>query len=486
MLRFLSVSLIVLLISFSLAPPPIYDLDAPPPPSSLLASYPPIDDNATMAKRKAATKKKTKGGGSDGGGEPAGKKGKKDGGNIIDTKAITSLAKEIISAYQSNDYKLLDRCDDDGTVERTLWPWFLRCAASSEGVAADDLASGVGGEDAAFALAILSNRRGGAGSGGTSSSNDRGGGGGVGGSDGQLSFLVDDDYYGYSQLDQAEEKDDIAAVVPPRQRSMAFATLLKLLLSYQERHAGSGDDDGNNLQSIAIQTEVLKFLIASYSSMELRCKSNTSDATTATTSPSSEQRICEGPLTDLVGIRLWDAIPSRKRHLEMKRDGLLRKRYGLFEAKRKGGDGAKNVGFLPGIVVRGLLDSVDILCREDGVVDMEDNQQTTGKNLLRGYISKVLELLLDLLSSPQTRTHVAPYLSSHHVVVRLALSKLYRQKKDNKFVLFRQQVDMLLDSERMDTSSSSTQSTTMEYGSGDSPYFTNERIRCKNCCIGIT
>ena len=54
--------------------------------------------------------------------------------------------------------------------------------------------------------------------------------------------------------------------------------------------------------------------------------------------------------------------------------------------------------------------------------------------LLRGYVSKVLEILLDLLSYHQTRTHVAPCLLSRHLVVLLALSRLYRGKS---FVLFR-------------------------------------------------
>jgi len=421
-----------------------------------------------MAKRKAATPKKTdkkKGGvsvnsGGGDGGEPESKITKTETtpptppppAIAIDTSAIQSLAKQIVSAYQSrhsqissntrtNDH-VLEECDDNGSIERTLWPWFLHCATANNG--SDGLS---GGEEVAFALAILSNRRGG---GSSSSSSDKGGGGGGGGGDPQLWFVVDDYNYAATGNSAGQQHQKSNNVTTPEQRTMAFAMLLKNLLSYQETNSEGADD---NL-SLVTRTEVVKFLIASYSSMELRCKNTPSD-----TAGGQQRRgtILEGPLTDLVGVRLWDAIPRRKRYLEMKRDGLLRKRYGLFDAKRK--EGTKNVGFLP-LVVVGLLDSIAVLGGND-----DDGSSDNGKNdnapLLRGYISKVLELLLDLLSYPQTRTHVAPYLSSQHLVVQLALSKLYRQKK---FVLFRQQVDMLLDSERMEVASSGAATTSSNEG----------------------
>ncbi|KAL7537298.1 hypothetical protein ACHAXR_007716 [Thalassiosira sp. AJA248-18] len=219
--------------------------------------------------------------------------------------------------------------------------------------------------------------------------------------------------------------------------------------------------------------------------MELRCKAVASPSiilggnTTVGNNNNNSKNICEGPLSDLVGVRLWDAIPHRKRHLEMKRDGLLRKRYGLFTAKKQqrkdgGGGTMSTVGFLPGVVM-GLLDSIAILGgggdgADDGDEAMAEKQPQLSNNsnnslqqLRRGYVSKILELLLDLLSYPQTRTHVAPYLSSQHLAVQLALSKLYRTKKKNKkdesstfVVLFHQQVDMLLDSERMEIATSTS------------------------------
>ncbi|EED91792.1 hypothetical protein THAPSDRAFT_262371, partial [Thalassiosira pseudonana CCMP1335] len=80
------------------------------------------------------------------------------------------------------------------------------------------------------------------------------------------------------------------------------------------------------------------------------------------------------------------------------------------------------------------------------------------------YVSKSLELILDLLSYPQTRTHVAPFLSSHHFAVKLALCKLYR---DRSFVLFRQQVDMILDSERMEVATTTTTTATSSATDGE-------------------
>eukprot|EP00984_Skeletonema_dohrnii_P005466 scaffold1924_cov121-Skeletonema_dohrnii-CCMP3373.AAC.1 len=331
------------------------------------------------------------------------------GGFSVDIKSLTSLAQRIINAHQSDDSKdtkFLDDCHDNGTIERQLWPYFLHLNIHGE---ADP------NEEIAYALALLANRRGGG----------SGKGSGIdGGGDSQLMFVVDDN------------SSPSSGAIYPTQRTAAFALLLKGLLSYQDMQTHS-------LGHISIQNEVLRFLIASYSSMELRCKSNDKNS-------SQRRGIIEGPLVDLVGVRLWDAIPKRKRFLEMKRDGMLKKRYGLYETKR--GDKDANVGFLPG-----LVDQLFAIITKD---DHDEGEQRA----VKGYISKSLELLLDLLSYPQTRTHVASYISSHNLTVKLVLSKLYR---DQSFVLFRQQVNMLLDSERMEGgmgSSTSNSSALMEKG----------------------
>ena len=94
------------------------------------------------------------------------------------------------------------------------------------------------------------------------------------------------------------------------------------------------------------------------------------------------------------------------------------------------------MGFLKGAVA-GLLDAVAVLGGRNGggntadgddevmgVTEREDEPSKRRRRLLRGYVSKVLGLLLDLLSYPQTRTHVAPYLSLRHLVVLLAPSRL--------------------------------------------------------------
>ena len=415
-----------------------------------------------MAKRKASAKKKDKkaGGGTDVvEEEPLNKVAKTETStkSIINIDAITSLSKDIISTFQSKftsntktNYQLLNECDENGTIERTLWPWFLHCAVGGD--------NELPGEEVAFALAILSNRRA-----GTSGDNIGGGGGG---GDPQLWFVVDDyDYSTKNSSDAGEEATTIHNVSPPenvtsKQRTIAFAMLLKQLLKYQEMNSSSTNENGGEDKlSIATQTELIKFFIASYSSMELRCKSSDGGATTSTSVSSQRGGIIEGPLTDLVGIRLWDAIKTRKRHLEMKRDGLLRKRYSLFETKRKGNE--VNVGFVPGMVT-GLLNAIVILGDTNGNGDDDNDEVMSDDNhvsyqqqmLLKGYASKALELLLDLLSYPQTRTHVAPYLSSRHLVVQLVMSKLYKEKKNETFVLLRQQVDMLLDSERMEVATS--------------------------------
>jgi hypothetical protein len=220
---------------------------------------------------------------------------------------------------------------------------------------------------------------------------------------------------------------------------------------------------------MTLQMEIIKFLIASYSSMELRCRHR--HATKATSSSASKQQqtdiiiqpppqqqqqkgVIEGPLIDLVGVRLWGAIFHRKRHLEMKRDGMLRKRYGLFKARSlskhnttttsngkvddadddddEEDEMRTNAGFLPSMV-DGLVDAIIILgnaaaTSEEVAVgsSKEEEQRQHGRDdllLLRNYASKVLELLLDLLSYPQTRTHVASHISSQNLVVQLRMSK---------------------------------------------------------------
>ena len=412
---------------------------------------------STMAKRKASVKKKDKkaAGGKGVAEEPLTKVAKTS--SIINIDAITSLSKDIVSTFQSKftsnttktNYQLLNECDENGTIERTLWPLFLHCAVGDD--------NNLPGEEVAFALAVLSNRRAG------TSGDKNGGGGGGGGGDPQLWFVVDDYDYSTKNNSDAGGATSIHNVSPPenvtlKQRTIAFAMLLKQLLKYQEMISSSTNENGGKDDlSIATQTELIKFFIASYSSMELRCKS--SGGATTSTSVSQRGGIIEGPLTDLVGIRLWDAIKTRKRHLEMKRDGLLRKRYSLFETKRKGNE--VNVGFIPGMVT-GLLNAIVILGDQNRNSDDDDDEVMSDDDgisyqqqmLLKGYASKALELLLDLLSFPQTRTHVAPYLSSRHLVVQLVMSKLYKQKKNETFVLLRQQVDMLLDAERMEVATS--------------------------------
>ena len=409
---------------------------------------------------------------------------------VVDARSTTTLANRIIDVFYSQHNRhqrpkdhhgknLLKECDANGTIERCFWPWFLLCVSTPV-----EEAPGIPGEEMAFALAILSNRRG---SIGTSSE--------VGGADSQLWFVVDD--YDYSKggggvdVPGRRKRGAPLADVTPRQRTEAFALMLKLLFRYQEKYDEEAnlrnkDDNDKNLLSIVIKTEIVTFLIASYFSMELRCKKPfaSSDA------KDSQRGIIEGPLTDLVGVRLWDAIPRRKRYLEMKRDGLLRKRYGLFQkrltayavgsADEKDGSLNRNVGFLPGMV-KGLLEALtylggddeegrggnhygfknlssdeenetgndDEIDEDDDVDEVADDTQGQKKRhdspsksslsfLLHAYVSKSLELLLDLLSYPQTRIHVASYLSSHQVAVKLALSKLYREK--TSFVLFRHQV----------------------------------------------
>ncbi len=350
-----------------------------------------------MAKRKATTKANASAAKAQK--VSAGSSTKNHDDSFIDIKSLTSLAQRIIAAQQSDDpkdTKFLDDCRDDGTIERQLWPYFLHL---------NDNKADKPVEEIAYALALLANRRGGA-SGGTGKGSGIDGGGG----DSQLIFVV--------EVDSTPSCSSIS----PMQRTTAFALLLKGLLNYQDMNCSQ---ETHSLVNISIHKEVLRFLIASYSSMELRCKGGDS---------SSQRRgIIEGPLVDLVGVRLWDAIPTRKRLVELKRDGMLKKRYGLYEAKR--GEKDANVGFLPG-----LMDQLFSIVTKD---DLDEEEQ----KVAQGFMSKCLELLLDLLSYPQTRTHVGSYISSHNLTVKLVCSKLYR---DQSFVLFRQQVNMLLDSERME------------------------------------
>jgi len=299
---------------------------------------------------------------------------------------------------------------------------------------------------------------------------------------------------------------------------------LSSLLSYKETFANGGkltnkikgenqDTNENETLSIVTQLEVVKFFIASFQSMELRYKKHgggNNALMKAIENPSVG--VLEGPLVDLVGIRLWDAIPRRKKYLEMKRDGLLRKRYQLYKKRSScasdcGTEGKDvnqlKLSFVPGMVQR-LLDALEYLggrssegneitdapfnyadeddndmdedapsgdandnrsnseedvmngTGSDSAKDNQNGQTITDRHralLLRSFISKCLELLLDLLSYPQTRVYVAPYLSSHHLAVKLAISKLYL---DRSFVLYRQQVDMLLDSERMEVATAAS------------------------------
>ena len=415
---------------------------------------------------------------------------------VPDDDAVASLSGRAIAAFRSSallrcsngrqedvviDHRrFFSECDASGAVERTLWPWFLRLSASSAASAddggGDDATAPLPGREAAFALAMLSNRRGGVDGG-------YGGGGGGGGGDPRLYFVVDDDLrHPPTATNEGEGRDDDDDVEDERKRTAAFSSLLRLLLEYQRSHASNDHVDGDNddALSLAIGIEVLDFLIASYSSMEMRCRRRRSSSHPAAVVP-PRRGVIEGPLADLVGVRLWDAVPVRRRRLEMRRDGLLRKRYGLFDSRRRreeaggggggGSGGSIGVGFMPAMV-DGLVDAVVAL--GDGALGGDDADAGGGRRrpvpptpLLRSYASKALELLLDLMSYPQTRAHVAPYLSSRHVAVLLASSKLYSGRRDggggpggsgpSSFAaLFRQQVDLLLDSERAEASSSSS------------------------------
>lgn len=468
--------------------------------------------------------------------------------------SINSLAKQIILTFYSTNYqdkrsrppvrnaKWLDDCEKNGTIERCFWPWFLHRASNNAGT------DSIGGStvempspEVAFALAILSNRRGAFGS---STGNEGGGGGAGGGADSQLWFVVDDYDYGSkgnsistttssSKQDQQDGENSVLLPIPKHAsseiRTEAFSLLLISLLRYNKTFANGGklkieikggnqDTSENETLFIVTQMEVAKFFIASFQSMELRYKKhgdgNDVSGEVMKVVENTSAGVLEGPLVDLVGVRLWDAVPRRKKYLEMKRDGLLRKRYQLYKKRSScasgGGAEEKDVNhlklsFLPGIV-KMLLDAlaylgdrssegneiadapfnyadeddedapsdddnenrsdseVDVMKRtgSDGAKDNQNGQTMSDSYralLLRGFISKCLELLLDLLSYPQTRVHVAPYLSSQHLAVKLAISKLYL---DRSFVLFRQQVDMFLDSERMEVATAASNGSGLE------------------------
>lgn len=303
---------------------------------------------------------------------------------------VCTLSSQIISVFHTKNHEEISSLVDGGTIEKKLWPYFLSCAASGTAVGPAN--------DAAFALVLLANYE----------RSD-----GVRGE--KFSFAVDD----YTNLGLGEITSSI--------KTGAFALLLKHLMEYQQENCT------NDVNEYAVKTQIVQFLITSYSSMELRPKG-------APATPANN--VLAGPLVDLAGLRLWASVPFRKRYLEMKRDGLLRKRYGVFESRQD--HGKIGEGFLP-VIVRGVLDAV----LENDAMETDD----VGSSFKRKYISKSLELIIDLLSYPQTRPHVASYLSSHQFAVLLGLSKLYRDKSN---VLFKQQIDMLIDSERMEVLTSSS------------------------------
>lgn len=128
-------------------------------------------------------------------------------------------------------------------------------------------------------------------------------------------------------------------------------------------------------------------------------------------------------------------------------------------------------------MVDGLVDAVVALgddARNDDHDDRDIGAGGRNATTLRGYASKALELLLDLMSYPQTRTHVAAYLSSRQAVVMLASSELYSGRRDgggasSSFAaLFRQQVDMLIDSERAEAATTAMTTTSVPEGTAAS------------------
>src|SRR5210317_1929976 len=84
---------------------------------------------------------------------------------VIDKESIIKLAKRIITAHESEDTPFLDTCDDTGTIERNLWPYFLQINDVDKS-----------SEEIAYALTLLTNRR-------TTAK---------GGGESQLNFVVED------------------------------------------------------------------------------------------------------------------------------------------------------------------------------------------------------------------------------------------------------------------------------------------------------
>ncbi|KAL3790208.1 hypothetical protein HJC23_005580 [Cyclotella cryptica] len=328
-------------------------------------------------------------------------------------KAIMESSSQIVAAFHSRDNSFLACQVDGGAVEKRLWPYFVRCVVEQR-------EGGEPSKHAALAVAILTNW--------DRSDSGRGE---------KLSFVAED--FGSEDL-----KD-----VTPSMRTEAFALLLKGMLPPLRETCRETDASYNDV--VSIKTQIVQFLITSYSSMELRCK----------TANALSDRVIAGPLVDLAGLRLWSSVPSRKRYLELRRDGLLRKRYGLFEARQSQKKEESDVAFLPA-VVKGVLEAVldGSWEKENGMdTDSHENNESTDCANKKMYISKSLELIIDLLSYPQTRSNVAPYLASHQFAVLLGLSTLYH---DKSFVLFRQQVDMIIDSERMEVVTSTTAASTNE------------------------
>lgn len=351
---------------------------------------------------------------------PAAQKQKTAAASSDDAASVSKLAAQIITA----DADDLSRWIDDGTVETRLWPYFVHAVTNNNNdnnsSSSDNKNEEEPSVEAAYAIVLLTNH-------------ERSDGGGRGE---RLSYVV-----------------DTADTDAPSVRARAFALLLKCIFTYQRIHChrdSSAASARSSSHQYVISTQIVQFLITSYSSMELRPKSLADNAAST-----SSDAVLAGPLVDLSGVRLWHFVPSRKRYLEMRRDGMLKNRYGWFVSRsRESGVDVVDVGFLPE-VVRGVLDAV--LEEDAGGKNKDDDNDGNNDNALtnsarRMYISKCLELIIDLLSYPQTRTHVGPYIASHQLAVLLGLSKLYR---DASFVLFRQQVDMIIDSERTEAISTS-------------------------------
>jgi hypothetical protein len=291
-----------------------------------------------------------------------------DDSNVASSSdSIVELSSQIVAAFHSQRNSFLACQVDGGAVEKRLWPYFVRCVVERRG----------GGDPlkmAALAVAILTNW-------------DRA----DSGRGERLSFVAEN-------FDNDELND-----VTPSTRTGAFALLLKGMLPYL--HKTSQDAESNYNDVVNAKTQTIQFLVHSYSSMELRCKNANVPGET----------VIDGPLIDLAGLRLWSSVPFRKRYLELKRDGLLRKRYGLFEARQSQKKDEQDVAFLPA-VVRGVLEVVlDGGWEKENEMGTDSHKDGASADCAnkKMYISKSLELIIDLLSYPQTRPHVAPYLPSN-------------------------------------------------------------------------